>query len=240
MQKEPPPFVWAAPDEKNILTCTYSTWIFRWFRLLTVFSRELPYRRQCFVGTRLPISSTFLSSADHPIHLLLEENTMAFFSFPRNIHLNPQELRSACDYTDIERQFLISSSSLVSYRCLLPRVASSLIGRFAFQCPIFIQDQWVARCLSFLTTSVPKDWHTYNLLYVVEPCVERGHNVRYLPLHSLPFSFALVLSFGIIPQHCRAPFHQKANLSLEQTYRSTVIHAFRWNDHWLRHFLWIP
>ena len=21
MQKEPPPFVWAAPDEKNILTC---------------------------------------------------------------------------------------------------------------------------------------------------------------------------------------------------------------------------
>ena len=21
MQKEPPPFIWAAPDEKNILTC---------------------------------------------------------------------------------------------------------------------------------------------------------------------------------------------------------------------------
>jgi len=23
MQKEPPPFVWAAPDEKNILTCMW-------------------------------------------------------------------------------------------------------------------------------------------------------------------------------------------------------------------------
>jgi hypothetical protein len=23
MQKEPPPFVWAAPDEKNILTCAF-------------------------------------------------------------------------------------------------------------------------------------------------------------------------------------------------------------------------
>lgn len=22
MQREPPPFIWAAPDEKNILTCT--------------------------------------------------------------------------------------------------------------------------------------------------------------------------------------------------------------------------
>lgn len=24
MQKEPPPFVWAVPDEKNILTCQYA------------------------------------------------------------------------------------------------------------------------------------------------------------------------------------------------------------------------
>lgn len=30
MQREPPPFVWAAPDEKNILTCEY----------LHLFSRE--------------------------------------------------------------------------------------------------------------------------------------------------------------------------------------------------------
>ena len=24
MQKEPPPFVWAAPDEKDILTCAFT------------------------------------------------------------------------------------------------------------------------------------------------------------------------------------------------------------------------
>jgi hypothetical protein len=46
MQKEPPPFVWAAPDEKDILTCAltsltrYSLEI-----LLLLFYRELYHRK---------------------------------------------------------------------------------------------------------------------------------------------------------------------------------------------------
>lgn len=42
MQREPPPFVWAAPDEKNILTCQ-STRI-QHMQCLTLPCRELPYR----------------------------------------------------------------------------------------------------------------------------------------------------------------------------------------------------
>lgn len=37
MQKEPPPFVWAVPDEKNILTCE----LVSVFSLISTFDEDL-------------------------------------------------------------------------------------------------------------------------------------------------------------------------------------------------------
>ena len=44
MQKEPPPFVWAAPDEKNILTCEYTLLPITIGLLTPTFCRELHHR----------------------------------------------------------------------------------------------------------------------------------------------------------------------------------------------------
>ena len=41
MQREPPPFIWAAPDEKNILNCTLHLFTFHSLTNLSPESREL-------------------------------------------------------------------------------------------------------------------------------------------------------------------------------------------------------
>ena len=44
MQREPPPFVWACPDEKNILTCKHRFLLSPLLAAQNVFRRELPHR----------------------------------------------------------------------------------------------------------------------------------------------------------------------------------------------------
>ena len=187
-------------------------------------------------GTRSLRTSIFFSSADHQIHHLLEGNIMVSSSFLQSTHLSHQESRSACDRLELDNTFSYHLS--FSHRCILPQVASNLTGRYVFLCPIFTQDRWVDRVRYysnyFGTKDKHTDWPTIWFMYLVESCMECGHNVC--------FSF-IVCPFAPIPgtaSHGCAPFwNQSTNLTLEQTYRLTLVHALRWDDHRLHYFKWI-
>lgn len=53
MQKEPPPFVWAAPDEKDILTCALSFSHVMELVLIPFFPREFYHRRTAHFATNV-------------------------------------------------------------------------------------------------------------------------------------------------------------------------------------------
>ena len=57
MQKEPPPFVWAAPDEKDILTCAP---IFRrdGLNIYLLFFREFYYRADAHLATDVCVADS--------------------------------------------------------------------------------------------------------------------------------------------------------------------------------------
>jgi len=67
MQKEPPPFVWAAPDEKDILTCASSFSHVMELAPIPFFPREFSHRRTAYSATDLPTQLTHhpLRSTDH-------------------------------------------------------------------------------------------------------------------------------------------------------------------------------
>lgn len=69
MQKEPPPFVWAAPDEKDILTCAPSFSHVMELALIPIFSREFYHCRTAFSGTNVVTRLTHHPSlsTDHQI-----------------------------------------------------------------------------------------------------------------------------------------------------------------------------
>lgn len=50
MQRDPPPFIWAAPDEKNILTCASGDFVALKRGVLTRITcyRELSYRMKVY------------------------------------------------------------------------------------------------------------------------------------------------------------------------------------------------
>lgn len=105
MQSSPPPFVFAAPDEKNILTCEYRVCCLsvvprRWSDPKCGASNEL-------VGNYIIVSIlaggssrthqelTAISSADLRTVHTQAESTMVNFSSPLNTHLNRQASRQA-------------------------------------------------------------------------------------------------------------------------------------------------
>ena len=69
MQKEPPPFVWAAPDEKDILTCAPSFSHVMELGLNPFFPREFYHRRTTYSATNVPTRLTHHPSlsTDHQI-----------------------------------------------------------------------------------------------------------------------------------------------------------------------------
>jgi len=58
MQKEPPPFVWAAPDEKDMLTCAFSFSLVMELALIPFFLREFSRRRTTYSATNVPTRLT--------------------------------------------------------------------------------------------------------------------------------------------------------------------------------------
>lgn len=140
MQKEPPPFVWAAPDEKNILNCKskYSlaslalnilltwhlTYIGNYIIVCIFLFPHTSHVSQCgfffMILTFLFFFLLFLPvpwySEDPQIVRMRVVNTMVLSSFLRNIPSNP-----------------------LASRCWLHQGVLFLIKRFAFPCQTFIQ-----------------------------------------------------------------------------------------------------
>lgn len=93
MQKEPPPFVWAAPDEKNILTCELVP-LSHLERSLTYPSRELHYCRCCVSVSRGEIL-LMCCSVVLLTRLSLAASIMVFYSFLPSTHSSHQGSRCA-------------------------------------------------------------------------------------------------------------------------------------------------
>ena len=91
MQKEPPPFVWAAPDEKNILNCEYRC-VYPILRML----RELPQGiTSLYVGKLVTLNYPVLKPCSEGLRTppLLAESIMASCCSHRSIHLSLLALR---------------------------------------------------------------------------------------------------------------------------------------------------
>ena len=89
MQKEPPPFVWAVPDEKNILTCKkLAPILFNVSHSRTC--RELHYCPN-FSLNRVRVANDSDLSEDPQTRHTQGESTMVSSSFLRSTHSNHQE-----------------------------------------------------------------------------------------------------------------------------------------------------
>jgi hypothetical protein len=79
MQKEPPPFVWAVPDEKNILTCAYRCPCRRAsFTDQSLVGNFLIVRDLCRLALLIVLTSRDSSAVLRTLHLQAE-STMAFY-----------------------------------------------------------------------------------------------------------------------------------------------------------------
>lgn len=63
MQKEPPPFVWAAPDEKNILTCESSGLVAGTSGLTATVNREFHHRMSTVAHWSLVVQHSYIAAA---------------------------------------------------------------------------------------------------------------------------------------------------------------------------------
>lgn len=98
MQREPPPFVWAVPDEKNILTCELlkSGTLVLWGtdeRLFGYAGDYIIVRSSTLVTPSPLVSLAAIDSVDHQIHHMQAENTTVNSSFPLNIPSSPRASR---------------------------------------------------------------------------------------------------------------------------------------------------
>ena len=99
MQKEPPPFIWAAPDEKNILTCKPPSPMMRFCSQLSVWiagNYIIVCRQTCQSCNYLMLKHR---SEDLQTPPLLAESIMASSCSHRSIHLNLLALRCALSMT---------------------------------------------------------------------------------------------------------------------------------------------
>lgn len=100
MQKEPPPFVWAAPDEKNILTCESYGLVAETGGLTTTVNREF-HHRMSTVEHWSPVLAMLIycRSEVRLIPLMPAGSSMAFFSSRRNTPSSHQASRYVITFT---------------------------------------------------------------------------------------------------------------------------------------------
>lgn len=100
MQKEPPPFVWAAPDEKNILTCELCGLSAEIGGLMTTVNREF-HHRMSTAEHLSPVLAILIycRSEVHLIPPMPAGNSMAFFSSRRNTPSSHQASRYVITFT---------------------------------------------------------------------------------------------------------------------------------------------
>ena len=93
MQREPPPFVWAVPDEKNILTCAYYHLFPGSVYLIPRLGNYLIVRSPQLHFPHTPVSLCFPDSEVLQTHPSREESTMEFCCFPRSTRSSRQGSR---------------------------------------------------------------------------------------------------------------------------------------------------
>ena len=133
MQKEPPPFVWAAPDEKDILTCALTFHVTASELISSFFYREFYYRKNSHLVssprlTHPPLPLLFSSMA-HKTPPSPAASTTAYSSSPQSTLSSHQVSRSVALCWRYGPTFISSAR-----RCTPPQVVSNQIRRFVSPC----------------------------------------------------------------------------------------------------------
>ncbi len=119
MQKEPPPFVWAAPDEKNILTCESGQLVARLGGLTASVNREFHHRMSTVEHWSLVLATLIYCCSE--VHLIppmpVGSSTVSFSS-----------LRSTLSSHQASRYAITFMSAIRTYHAGQPRSTVATCG----------------------------------------------------------------------------------------------------------------
>ena len=126
MQRDPPPFVWAAPDEKNILTCEYTPPSYHLRSLTVPFDRELHH---CTSGIISGSASADIPQRGPPDSPYAGGEYHGVLLFPSEYPFKPPGIKVRAP-----PRVVIHALLTTSIRCLRLRVGSNRTRRYAFRC----------------------------------------------------------------------------------------------------------
>ena len=162
MQKEPPPFVWAAPDEKDILICAPSPLSRHDLKLIPFSFREFYHRTTAppaFDALPRLTHHTLSFSTVHQSHPTWVASTMEYSFSPQNTRSSHQVSRSVALFKHLCHTLRSSAR-----RCSPRLVAFNLTRRSAFPCLIsilalYVQPSLLIPWLLILTILICLKWN---------------------------------------------------------------------------------